>query len=61
MYVPEEIYSKTGEPSEDEQDMLDLALGVIEGSSRLGCQVKVTAEMEGMEVTLPKSVINQLG
>jgi ferredoxin len=44
-------------PSEDEEDMLDLAFGLTQ-TSRLGCQVKVTEDMKGAVVTLPKATRN---
>lgn len=44
---------------EDEEDMLDLAFGVGE-RSRLGCQVDVTEELDGLVVRLPASVRNML-
>ena len=40
--------------TEDELDMLDLAFGLTE-TSRLGCQVDVVKEMDGMVVTVPTS------
>lgn len=46
-------------PSEDEEDMLDLAYGVTK-TSRLGCQITVTVELEGLVVSLPKSTRNLL-
>jgi ferredoxin len=45
------------EPSEDEEDMLDMAFGLTE-TSRLGCQVHVTKEMDGMTVEMPKATRN---
>ena len=42
------------EPSEDEEDMLDLAFD-LQQTSRLGCQIVVTEEMEGLTVALPGS------
>lgn len=38
--------------SEDEEDMLDLAAGV-RPTSRLACQIELTAELEGLEVRIP--------
>ena len=40
---------------EEEEDMLDLALGLTD-TSRLGCQIEVTPELEGARVTLPAEV-----
>lgn len=45
-------------PSEDESDMLDLAAGVTK-TSRLGCQIKLTPDMDGLVVRLP-AVIRSL-
>ena len=39
------------EPSEDEEDMLDQAF-FVESNSRLGCQIKMTEEVEGLVVKL---------
>lgn len=36
-----------------EEDMLDLAFNLTE-TSRLGCQIKVTDELDGLVVTLPE-------
>jgi 2Fe-2S ferredoxin len=51
------FFDKVPEPSEAEEDMLDLALGLTK-TSRLGCQVFAAANLDGMEVTLPKEVNN---
>jgi len=45
------------EPSEDEEDMLDMAYGLTE-SSRLSCQIDVEDWMDGMEVQLPRITRN---
>lgn len=37
---------------EEEEDMLDLAAGV-QRTSRLSCQIVLTAEMDGLEVRIP--------
>lgn len=39
------------EPSEDEEDMLDQAF-FVEENSRLGCQIKITEELDGLKVRL---------
>ncbi|KAI7963670.1 hypothetical protein MJO29_004097, partial [Puccinia striiformis f. sp. tritici] len=51
------IYNQLPEPSEDEEDMLDLAFGLTD-TSRLGCQVKLTRSMDGSIVTLPSATRN---
>ncbi|CAN0359163.1 unnamed protein product [Laminaria digitata] len=52
-----EVFDSLPEPSEDEEDMLDLAFGLTE-TSRLGCQVIVTPEMDGIVVKLPAATRN---
>lgn len=39
------------EMSEDEEDMLDQAF-FVEDNSRLGCQIHINKEIDGLEVTL---------
>jgi len=43
-----------GSPATDEAEMLEM-VDSTEETSRLACQVKVTAAMEGMVVRLPES------
>lgn len=45
-------YEKLGAPSEDEEDMLDLAFGLTK-TSRLSCQIRVTDDLDGLRVSLP--------
>ena len=42
-----------------EEDMLDLAFGLTH-TSRLGCQIKMTDELDGLTVTLPAATRNML-
>lgn len=51
------MYDKMEEPSDDENDMLDLAFGLTE-TSRLGCQVLMSPELDGLVVKLPKMTRN---
>lgn len=46
-------------PSEDERDMLDLTANLTR-SSRLGCQIRMTEELSGLRVRLPKESHNML-
>eukprot|EP00823_Brevimastigomonas_motovehiculus_P009213 TRINITY_DN8881_c0_g1_i1.p1 TRINITY_DN8881_c0_g1~~TRINITY_DN8881_c0_g1_i1.p1 ORF type:complete len:190 (-),score=32.03 TRINITY_DN8881_c0_g1_i1:321-863(-) len=55
--LPSHFYDKLPEPTDEENDMLDLAFGLTE-TSRLGCQVKITKDMEGMEIQLPAGTRN---
>ena len=57
LIFPVDVYDSLPEPSEDEEDMLDMAFGLTE-TSRLGCQVTVREEMDGMTVTMPKATRN---
>jgi 2Fe-2S ferredoxin len=53
VYVDEEWKEKTGAPSPMEEDMLDFAFDV-RPTSRLSCQIKVSAELDGLKVTVPE-------
>ncbi|GAP87564.2 putative 2Fe-2S iron-sulfur cluster binding domain-containing protein [Rosellinia necatrix] len=55
--VGEDYYDKMPEPEDDENDMLDLAFGLTE-TSRLGCQVAMTKELDGLRVKLPSMTRN---
>jgi ferredoxin, 2Fe-2S len=46
---------RLGEASAEEEDMLDLAVGV-QPTSRLGCQIVLTDDLDGITVRLPGSV-----
>ncbi|KAJ5176788.1 uncharacterized protein N7482_002665 [Penicillium canariense] len=52
-----ELFDKMEEPSDDENDMLDLAFGLTE-TSRLGCQVVMTKDLDGLVVRLPSMTRN---
>jgi 2Fe-2S ferredoxin len=57
--VDPEWYELLKEASEDEEDMLDLAFGLTT-TSRLGCQIIITEELDGLIVKLPSSTRNLL-
>ena len=46
-------FDKLEPASEDEEDMLDLAFG-LEETSRLGCQIVMSDELDGLVVALPR-------
>jgi 2Fe-2S ferredoxin len=46
-------------PEEDEEDMLDLAFALTR-TSRLGCQIVITRELDGLTVRLPPETRNLL-
>ncbi|KAJ7650150.1 ferredoxin [Roridomyces roridus] len=52
-----EYYDLLPEPDDDENDMLDMAFALTD-TSRLGCQVKLTRELDGMVATLPSATRN---
>jgi len=55
--LTEEVYAKLPEPSDEENDMLDLAFGLTE-TSRLGCQVFLTSELAGLVAKIPSATRN---
>lgn len=57
MIIDPEYYDKMEEPSDEENDMLDLAFGLTE-TSRLGCQVKMDKSLDGVRVALPAMTRN---
>jgi len=52
-------YERLPEATEDEEDMLDLAFGLTP-TSRLGCQIIISEELDGLTVTLPRETRNML-
>mmetsp|Transcript_48825 Transcript_48825/g.110800 ORF Transcript_48825/g.110800 Transcript_48825/m.110800 type:complete len:135 (-) Transcript_48825:236-640(-) len=62
LVLPPEWYEKSLQlsPKEDEEDdMLDLAWGLTE-TSRLGCQITVRKELDGLEVHIPDESSNMM-
>jgi 2Fe-2S ferredoxin len=57
--VEPEWFDMLVEPTEDEEDMLDLAFGLTK-TSRLGCQIKMTEELDGLTVRLPAGSRNMM-
>jgi 2Fe-2S ferredoxin len=55
--IDPEWYESLQPASEDEEDMLDLAFGLTH-TSRLGCQIKITEELDGLTVSLPSATRN---
>ena len=57
----EDNYEKIQQkPTDEELDMLDLAFG-LQDTSRLGCQVIVTEEMNDWKIRVPESVSDARG
>jgi len=57
--VDPEWYELLKDATEDEEDMLDLAFGLTK-TSRLGCQIIITEELDGLTVKLPAATRNLL-
>lgn len=55
--VDPDWYDLLKEATEDEEDMLDLAFGLTQ-TSRLGCQIIMTEELDGLTVRLPSATRN---
>jgi 2Fe-2S ferredoxin len=53
VYVDDAWRAKTGEPTPMEEDMLDFGFDV-RPNSRLSCQIKVTADLNGLVVSTPE-------
>lgn len=52
--VHPEWYDKLAEKQEEEEDMLDLAFD-LKKTSRLGCQIVMSDELDGLVVALPEA------
>lgn len=52
-------FGKLASPTEDEEDMLDLAFD-LQQTSRLGCQLIMTEALDGLMVRLPAGSRNML-
>lgn len=55
--VDQSFFDQLKDPTEDEEDMLDLAFGLTQ-TSRLGCQIIMSDELDGLRVSLPKATRN---
>jgi 2Fe-2S ferredoxin len=58
--VEQEWYDLLSDASEDEEDMLDLAFGLTK-TSRLGCQIIMSEELDGLTLKLPPGTRNMQG
>ena len=57
--VQDPWFDRMPEPSEEEDDMLDLAFDLQE-TSRLGCQIVLTDDLDGLELHLPRAHRNMM-
>ncbi|CAO3598881.1 unnamed protein product [Absidia cylindrospora] len=53
----QDYYDKMEEPSDEENDMLDLAFALTD-TSRLGCQIEMTEDLDGITVRIPSATRN---
>ena len=53
-YIDEAFLDKLPEMSEEEDEMLEEAESTRKENSRLGCQIRMTPELEGLVVRLPE-------
>ena len=57
--VDASFYDRIPEAKDEEEDMLDLAFGLTH-TSRLGCQIIITPQLDGLVVSLPAATRNML-
>jgi 2Fe-2S ferredoxin len=57
--VDPQWYGRLEPASEEEEDMLDLAFNLTR-TSRLGCQILITEDLDGLTVQLPAATRNLL-
>jgi 2Fe-2S ferredoxin len=57
--VDPEWYELLKDATEDEEDMLDLAFALTQ-TSRLGCQIIMSEELDGLTVALPSTTRNMM-
>ena len=53
LIIDPDWFARTGEISEDEEDMLDMAFG-LKPTSRLSCQIRMGDELDGLRVFVPE-------
>jgi 2Fe-2S ferredoxin len=57
--VDEAWFPRLPKSSEEEDDILDLAFGLTK-TSRLGCQIRLTDDLDGLVVRIPSEHVNAL-
>lgn len=57
--IDEQWFDLLPTATEDEEDMLDLAFGLTH-TSRLGCQIIITEELDGLTLKLPTATRNMM-
>ena len=51
--IDKDWFTAVGKPNPDEEDMLDLAVGLTP-TSRLGCQIEITDKLDGLRICIPE-------
>lgn len=59
LVIDPEFYGKLAPAKEEEEDMLDLAFGLTH-TSRLGCQIILNKDLDGIIVRLPAATRNMM-
>lgn len=57
VYISDEYFDKLSPASDEEEDMLDLAL-FVQPNSRLSCQITVNHDLDGLQFKLPSATRN---
>lgn len=57
VYVDENFANKLPEKEEEEDEMLEEAAAEVKDNSRLSCQLRMTAEMDGIIVRMPETQV----
>jgi len=55
VYVDDAWLERVGEPGLDEDDMLEFTACERKPNSRLSCQIRVDAELDGLVLNIPES------
>jgi 2Fe-2S ferredoxin len=56
VHVTEDWFDRLQPAAPEEEDMLDLA-AELAATSRLGCQIRLTAELDGLVVRVPRTTL----
>ena len=53
VWVQDDFWPLVGQPTEIEEDLLELGVSDRQENSRLSCQIKCSAELDGLTVEIP--------
>ena len=53
VYVRDEFYAAVGDPGDLEEDLLDMGVTDRRDCSRLGCQIELTEDLDGLTLDVP--------